>query len=105
MEGLEPAHLSAPDPKSGVSTNFTTSAKIIISKSEALLLSARFGSAKIKLFFTEQNVIVKFTFTASEMEAYAHYRLYPEYEESKYLHLTPKPTANEQDNLPEVTPF
>jgi hypothetical protein len=26
MEGLEPAHLSAPDPKSGVSTNFTTSA-------------------------------------------------------------------------------
>jgi len=50
-------------------------------------------------------VIVKFTFTASEMEAYAHYRLYPEYEESKYLHLTPKPTANEQDNLPEVTPF
>lgn len=26
-EGLEPAHLSAPDPKSGVSTNSTTSAK------------------------------------------------------------------------------
>jgi hypothetical protein len=26
MEGLEPAYLSAPDPKSGVSTNFTTSA-------------------------------------------------------------------------------
>jgi len=26
MEGLEPAHLSEPDPKSGVSTNFTTSA-------------------------------------------------------------------------------
>lgn len=28
MEGLEPAHLSAPDPKSGVSTNFTTSANL-----------------------------------------------------------------------------
>jgi hypothetical protein len=27
MEGLEPTHLAAPDPKSGVSTNFTTSAK------------------------------------------------------------------------------
>ena len=26
MEGLEPAHLSEPDPKSGVSTNFTTPA-------------------------------------------------------------------------------
>ncbi len=26
MEGLEPAHLSALDPKSSVSTNFTTSA-------------------------------------------------------------------------------
>ena len=30
MEGLEPAHLSAPDPKSGVSTNFTTSANLCI---------------------------------------------------------------------------
>ena len=28
MEGLEPAHLSALDPKSSVSTNFTTSAYI-----------------------------------------------------------------------------
>ena len=26
MEGLEPAHLAAPDPKSGASTNFATSA-------------------------------------------------------------------------------
>ncbi len=25
-KGLEPSHLAAPDPKSGVSTNFTTSA-------------------------------------------------------------------------------
>ena len=29
MEGLEPAYLSALDPKSSVSTNFTTSAKPI----------------------------------------------------------------------------
>lgn len=29
MEGLEPAHLSALDPKSSVSTNFTTSAYYI----------------------------------------------------------------------------
>jgi hypothetical protein len=29
MEGLEPAHLSEPDPKSGVSTNFTTPAIFI----------------------------------------------------------------------------
>ena len=28
MKGLEPPCLAAPDPKSGVSTNFTTSAKI-----------------------------------------------------------------------------
>ncbi len=27
MEGLEPPRLAAPDPKSGVSANFTTSAK------------------------------------------------------------------------------
>ncbi len=26
VEGLEPPHLTAPDPKSGVSTNFTTPA-------------------------------------------------------------------------------
>jgi hypothetical protein len=26
VEGLEPTHLAAPDPKSGVSTNFTTPA-------------------------------------------------------------------------------
>jgi hypothetical protein len=31
MEGLEPAHLSAPDPKSGVSTNFTTPAILFLS--------------------------------------------------------------------------
>jgi hypothetical protein len=34
VEGLEPAHLSAPDPKSGVSTNFTTPAVPIFSNWE-----------------------------------------------------------------------
>ena len=29
MKGLEPSHLAAPDPKSGVSTNFTTSAHVV----------------------------------------------------------------------------
>ena len=29
MRGLEPPHLAAPDPKSGVYTNFTTSAHVV----------------------------------------------------------------------------
>ncbi len=37
MEGLEPTHLAAPDPKSGVSTNFTTSAIISILKANTLV--------------------------------------------------------------------
>ena len=32
MKGLEPSHLAAPDPKSGVYTNFTTSAHICVYK-------------------------------------------------------------------------
>ena len=32
MRGLEPPHREAPDPKSGVSTNFTTSATISVLK-------------------------------------------------------------------------
>ena len=39
MEGLEPPHLSAPDPKSGVSTNFTTSAKVGCKYINTLLLT------------------------------------------------------------------
>ena len=30
MRGVEPPHLSAPDPKSGVSANFTTSAFLFV---------------------------------------------------------------------------
>jgi hypothetical protein len=50
MEGLEPAHLSAPDPKSGVSTNFTTSA-IIFQSIETACFNPVFGSAKIIYYF------------------------------------------------------
>ena len=32
MEGLEPPHLTASDPKSDVSTNFTTSGNIVVIK-------------------------------------------------------------------------
>jgi hypothetical protein len=39
MEGLEPAHLSALDPKSSVSTNFTTSANFISTVKVSLNLS------------------------------------------------------------------
>lgn len=35
VKGLEPSHLAAPDPKSGVSTNFTIPAKIDFSYYEA----------------------------------------------------------------------
>ena len=38
MEGLEPPHLTASDPKSDVSTNFTTSGgKVIVSKKVILV--------------------------------------------------------------------
>ncbi len=36
MKGLEPSRLAAPDPKSGVSANFTTSAWYYINKWYAL---------------------------------------------------------------------
>jgi len=53
MEGLEPAYLSAPDPKSGVSTNFTTSA--IYQKNGIVLPFPTtfhlYWVAKIKLIF------------------------------------------------------
>jgi hypothetical protein len=41
MEGLEPPHLAASDPKSDVSTNFTTCA---------------FWGGKSKLFFDKMNI-------------------------------------------------
>ena len=41
-KGIEPIRLSAPDPKSGLSTNFNT--------------PATFGNAKIRLFFHSPNL-------------------------------------------------
>lgn len=46
MEGLEPAHLSALDPKSSVSTNFTTSA--IPDKAIRLICYGLFQSTFLK---------------------------------------------------------
>ena len=43
--GLEPAHLSAPDPKSGVSTNSTTRARVLLSKS--IVLTTNYFASEI----------------------------------------------------------
>ena len=56
MEGLEPAHLSEPDPKSGVSTNFTTPANLFLSQlslksTNNWINLILIWDAKIKLFF------------------------------------------------------
>ena len=44
LKGLEPPRLSAPDPKSGVATNYTTAAK---------------ATAKIRLFFKLTNYFLE----------------------------------------------
>ena len=58
MEGLEPAHLSEPDPKSGVSTNFTTPAvgfylplKLSLKLETIKISLVLIWDAKIKYFF------------------------------------------------------
>jgi hypothetical protein len=49
VEGLEPPSLAAPDPKSGVSTNFTTPAFLLLfCKSGAKILLSRKHENKIK---------------------------------------------------------
>ena len=54
MKGLEPPRLTAPDPKSGVATNYTTSANIFFSF---------FVSANIMTFsFLKQEFFKIFTF-------------------------------------------
>ncbi len=49
MKGLEPPRLTAPDPKSGVATNYTTSAKV----KERFF----FVSANIEYFFNSKQII------------------------------------------------
>ena len=39
MEGLEPTRLAAPDPKSGTSTNFATSAELFLFSDPAIRAS------------------------------------------------------------------
>ncbi len=65
MEGLEPTHLAALDPKSSVSTNFTTSALLF---SDTIVFQAYFKpfsnkwSAKISnyfCFFKEKREIMR----------------------------------------------
>ncbi len=51
--GLEPTHLAAPDPKSGVSTNFTTPAMIDFSFLE---------SANIHIYCLFQTIFLKNVF-------------------------------------------
>ena len=46
--GLEPTHLTAPDPKSGVSTNFTTPAG-----------DDCFASANIEQLFERKNIFIE----------------------------------------------
>ena len=48
MEGLEPAHLSALDPKSSVSTNFTTSAFPIFNRPVGQIGAQRYKRNKNK---------------------------------------------------------
>jgi hypothetical protein len=48
MEGLEPPYLTASDPKSDVSTNFTTSGEKLLAKSSWLIAS--FGAANVGHF-------------------------------------------------------
>jgi len=45
VEGLEPPSLAAPDPKSGVSTNFTTPAKLTEFQTAALFKVGGKGSS------------------------------------------------------------
>jgi hypothetical protein len=59
VEGLEPTHLAALDPKSSVSTNFTTPAIFL-----QLTLQSTFkeGSAKINSFFNSNKIRYGFLF-------------------------------------------
>jgi hypothetical protein len=68
MEGLEPPHLAASDPKSDVSTNFTTSGKNLLN----------FRAAKVGGFndsyALESMLFRKFAFAGND---YHHTCLYP----------------------------
>jgi hypothetical protein len=52
--GLEPTRLAAPDPKSGMSTNFTISAKFV---SANIVIYFKFQNSKLK--FQKNNYFIK----------------------------------------------
>ena len=57
MTGLEPACLSAPEPKSGVSANFTTSAFIM---SHRLIIQGKFSVGRFSVLLSFQRNILYF---------------------------------------------
>jgi hypothetical protein len=64
MKGLEPSHLAAPDPKSGVSTNFTTSAHVVsltIYQISVILISLQiFAKALVPQRLAKKNGLCSF---------------------------------------------
>jgi hypothetical protein len=56
--GLEPAHLAAPDPKSGVSANSTTRALRSVVRNLSAIDSTKLSMAKNELFIGDQFFIV-----------------------------------------------
>ena len=82
MEGLEPTHLAALDPKSSVSTNFTTSAEIIFSPYSSkivfqITLHLWKASAKIMNYFHDQQIeSIFFTISKNKLTQLQRAHLY-----------------------------
>ena len=66
MEGLEPTHLSALDPKSSVSTNFTTSALSLVIN-HLIIFYFNLQEFRLILFKLECKDIYIFNYTLTEI--------------------------------------